>query len=193
MLSLEERIDLLESDLKAEPMRISVYHDLPFAIVRYEPDKEWELRRQVKQLKIRLEQTGKEVREISLGALLWQVIQETEGIDVVVDLERKLGFKVAQGQVTTYLSDRDWRPLSKVLAEHIWGLNPARHIVFLKRVGAMAPAIYHMSKLLDEMHGKTMVPLILFYPGALEGTTGLRFMDMKDREAMGNYRVKIYG
>jgi len=100
---------------------------------------------------------------------------------------------VAQEQVTTYLSDRDWRPLSKVLAEHIWGLNPARHIVFLTRVGAMAPAIYHMSKLLDEMHGKTMVPLILFYPGTLEGTTGLRFMDLKDREAIGNYRVKIYG
>ena len=34
MLSLEERIDLLESDLKAVPMRISVYHDLPFAILR---------------------------------------------------------------------------------------------------------------------------------------------------------------
>ncbi len=44
MLSLEERIDLLESDLKAVPMRISVYHDLPFAILHYEPEKEWELR-----------------------------------------------------------------------------------------------------------------------------------------------------
>ena len=46
MLSLKERIDLLERDLTAVPPRISVYHDLPFAILRYDPDEEWwELRR----------------------------------------------------------------------------------------------------------------------------------------------------
>ena len=43
MSSLKERIELLESDLKAVPPRISVYHDLPFAILRYDPGDEWEL------------------------------------------------------------------------------------------------------------------------------------------------------
>jgi hypothetical protein len=57
----------------------------------------------------------------------------------------------------------------------------------------MAPGIFHMSMLLDKMHGKTRVATILFYPGSIEGTTGLRFMDLKDRDALGNYRVKIYG
>jgi len=37
------------------------------------------------------------------------------------------------------------------------------------------------------------VTTILFYPGSIEGTTGLRFMGLKDREALGSYRVKIYG
>ena len=32
MSSLKSRIELLETDLKAVPPRISVYHDLPFAI-----------------------------------------------------------------------------------------------------------------------------------------------------------------
>ncbi len=193
MLSLEERIDLLESDLKAVPMRISVYHDLPFAILRYEPDREWDVRRQTRQLATRLTQIGKQVRFLSLGSLLWRAIAESEGLDAVVELEKKRGYRVAQEQVTTYLSDPDWRPLPKMIADEVWGLNPAKHIVFLTRAGAMAPAIYHMSKLLDELHGKTLAPVILFYPGTLEGTTGLRFMDLKDREAMGNYRVKIYG
>ena len=49
-----------------------------------------------------------------------------------------------------------------------------------------------MSSLLDEMKGKTQVPTVLFYPGSIEGTTGLRFMNLKDRDALGNYRVKIY-
>ncbi len=193
MLSLEERIDLLEQDLQAVPMRISVYHDLPFAIPRYEPDREWDVRRQARQLATRLAQLGKQVRFLSLASLLWRAINESEGLDAVVALEKKRGYRVAQDQVTTYLSDPDWRPLPKMIADEVWGLDPAKHIVFLTRAGAMAPAIYHMSKLLDELHGKTLVPVILFYPGTLEGTTGLRFMDLKDREAMGNYRVKIYG
>ena len=45
MSSLKSRIELLETDLKAVPPRISVYHDLPFAILRYDPADEWELRR----------------------------------------------------------------------------------------------------------------------------------------------------
>lgn len=196
MLSLKERIELLEADLKAVPMRISVYHDLPFAILRYEPEPEveWQARREARQLATRLEQVGREVKIISLGALLWETIQQTEGVDEVIGLERKRGFEVAQDQVTTYLSDPDWQhPLPAMVAEKLSGLDPARHIAFLLRAGAMGPSIYHMSRLLDEMQGRTMVPIILFYPGTLEGTTGLRFMDLKDREALGNYRVKIYG
>jgi Domain of unknown function (DUF1788) len=72
-------------------------------------------------------------------------------------------------------------------------IGPGENIVFLTRVAAMAPGIYHASKLLDQMQGKTRVTTILFYPGSIEGTTGLRFMDLKDRDALGNYRVKIYG
>ena len=67
-------------------------------------------------------------------------------------------------------------------------MDPSRNVVFLTRVAAMAPGIYHMSKLLDQMHGKTRVTTILFYPGSIEGTTGLRFMNLKDRDALGNYR-----
>jgi hypothetical protein len=33
-----------------------------------------------------------------------------------------------------------------------------------------------MSMLLDKLHGKIKVATILFYPGSIEGTTGLRFL-----------------
>jgi Domain of unknown function (DUF1788) len=193
MSSLRQRIELLEADLKAVPPRISVYHDLPFAILRYEPTEEWELRREARLLATRLEAFGKEVHSISMSALLWLAIEETEGLEAVVGLERDRGYLAAQEQVTTYLSDRDWRPLADLVAERLAAYDPARSIVFLTRVAAMAPGLYHMSKLLDQLQGKTQVTTILFYPGSIEGTTGLRFMDLKDREALGNYRVKIYG
>jgi hypothetical protein len=193
MSSLKERIELLENDLKAVPHRISVYHDLPFAILRYDPTEEWDLRREVRLLATRLEATGKEVHIIPMSEFLWKAIEETEGIDAVVELERERGYLAAQDQVTAYLSDWDWRPLANLVAERLAGYGPAKTLAFLTRVAAMAPGIYHMSKLLDQMQGKTWVTTILFYPGSIEGTTGLRFMDLKDRDILGNYRVKIYG
>jgi hypothetical protein len=193
MSSLKERIEQLESDLKAVPSRISVYHDLPFAILRYDPAEEWTLRREVRLLATRLEATGKDVHTIPMSEFLWKAIEETEGLDAVVDLERERGYVAAQDQVTTYLSDRDWKPLASLLAERLARFDPSKSMALLTRVAVMAPGIYHISKLLDQMQGKTRVTTILFYPGSIEGTTGLRFMDLKDREALGNYRVKIYG
>jgi hypothetical protein len=193
MPSLKERIELLEEDMRSVPPRISVYHDLPFAILRYDPAEEWELRREVKLLATRLEATGKDVHIIPMSEFLWRAVEETEGLDAVVELERERGYPAAQDQVTTYLSDRDWRPLAGLLAERLSGCDPAKSVVFLTRVAAMAPGLYHMSKLLDQMQGKTRVTTILFYPGSIKGTTGLLFMDLEDREALGNYRVKIYG
>lgn len=112
MSSLKDRIELLENDLKAVPSRISVYHDLPFAILRYDRDEEWNLRREVKLLATRLETTGKKVHLIPMSDFLWKAIEETEGLDEIVALEQSRGYLAAQDQVTTYLSDRDWRPLA---------------------------------------------------------------------------------
>ena len=74
MFSLKERIELLEQDLLAVPPRISVYHDLPFAILRYDPSEEWDLRREIKLLATRLEATGKEVHIIPMSEFLWKAI-----------------------------------------------------------------------------------------------------------------------
>lgn len=199
MSSLKDSIDPLESDLKAVPPRINVYHDLPFAIMRYDATAEWELRREIKLLAIRLEAAGKEVLIIPMSELLWSALEKVhqkdldEGLEAVIALEKERGYVEAQQQVTTYLSSKVWVPLWDLLAERLASVKPENSVVFLSRVAAMSPGIFHMSMLLDKMQGKTKVATILLYPGSIEGTTGLRFMDLKDRDALGNYRVKIYG
>jgi hypothetical protein len=199
MSSLKDSIAPLEGDLKAVPPRISVYHDLPFAIMRYDPTDEWELRREIKLLATRLEAVGKEVHIIPMAELLWSALEkvhekdEDEGLDAVIELEKERGYVEAQQQVTTYLSSKVWIQLWDLLAERLASINAENSVVFLARAAAMSPGIFHMSMLLDKIHGKTKVTTILFYPGSIEGTTGLRFMDLKDRDALGNYRVKIYG
>lgn len=193
MLSLKDRFDLLERDLTAAPMRISAHSELPFAILRYAPGEEWEMRREVRQLATRLGQQGRAVHALSLSELLWQAIEATEGVPAIVQSERDFGFAHAQDAVTNILSEPELCPLPETVAKRMRDLDPQRDLVFLMRASAMAPNLYQMSRLLDEMQGKTTVPAILFYPGTLEGIVGLRFMDLKGREAMGNYRVKVYG
>ena len=199
MSSLKDSIALLESDLKAVPPRINVYHDLPFAIMRYDPTEEWELRREIKLLGTRLEAVGKEVHDISMSELLWSALEQVhqkdddEGLEAIISLEKDRGYVEAQQQVTTYLSSQVWLPLWDLLAQRLASVNQDHSVVFLTRVAAMSPGIFHMSMLLDKMQGRSNVTTILFYPGSIEGTTGLRFMDLKERDALGNYRVKIYG
>ena len=199
MSSLKDSIAPLESDLKAVPPRIGVYHDLPFAIMRYNPTEEWELRREIKLLSTRLEAVGRTVHIIPMSELLWSALEKVyekdddEGFEAVVALEKQRGYVEAQQQLTTYLSGNVWVPLWDLLAERLAAINPENSVVFITRVAVMSPGIFHMSMLLDKMHGRTKVTTVLCYPGSIEGTTGLRFMELKDRDALGNYRVKIYG
>jgi hypothetical protein len=46
MSSLKERIEWLERELPPNPPRFRIHEDLPFAILRYDPKEEWELRRE---------------------------------------------------------------------------------------------------------------------------------------------------
>jgi hypothetical protein len=193
MSSLKERVKTLEADLKASPMRHYIYHDLPFAIFCYPPDQEWAMRGEIERLKTRLENdTERSVVTISLAELLWQAIDESEGIEEVVALERQSGFDAAQLQIQDYLSDPDWRPLPDLLGERLEELDPERHIAFIVRTGALAPNIYRVSKLLDEMKGRTRVPCVLFMPATTEGRSSLRFMGIAENEGRGSYHTKVY-
>lgn len=189
---LKDRIRTLETDLKASPMRHYVYHDLPFAIFCYPPQDEWVMRNELRLLKTRLEnELERKVVFISLADLLWRAIDETEGMEVVSELEEESGFDAAQLQVQDYLSDPDWRPLRDLLVERLSELDASKHLVFIVRAGALAPNLYRVSKLLDEMKGKTDVPCVLFMPATTEGSS-LRFMGIAENEGRGSYHTKVY-
>ena len=194
MSSLEDRIEALEADLLATPPRINAYHDLPFAIFRYDPGDEFIARKHMRFFGTRVENSGRDVHFISVARLLWASIEATEGVAAMVNEESQLGFSRAQETVSTLLSDEAFMPLPDALCHQMEGMDPERDVVLLVRTAALSPAIYRCAKLLDEMHGRTMVPIILFYPGTLEGESSLRYMDLPEREHTGayNYRVKIY-
>ncbi len=197
MLSLKDRIDLLEQDLKSTPPAFTMSLDLPFAIFRYDPkqpsENEWIMRREMKLLATRVEETtGKNVVLLSLADLYWKSITESEGLDAIVELEKMSGFIAAEDQVSTYLSDTDWRPLPRLLIEETHDFNHLTTIIFLYRAGVFAPSSYRLSSLLEQMMGNMKVPAVLFYPGTW--INSLNYMGLRNNDtSLGSYRVKIYG
>ncbi|HLC40740.1 MAG TPA: DUF1788 domain-containing protein, partial [Methylomirabilota bacterium] len=66
-MSLAERLQQLESDLLADPPRISAYSELPCALFRYDPDEEWAFRRELQKLATRIGNHGLTVRLLPLS------------------------------------------------------------------------------------------------------------------------------
>lgn len=193
MPSLKDLVRNLESDLRSHPPRHYIYNDLPFAVFCYPPHQEWEMRREMQLLKTRLEKDKHwQVTLISLAELVWQSVDDTEGMDAIIVLEKSSGFQTAQSQVYEYLSDPDWRPLPDLLAERLSQLDPKKDLVFLWRAGSLAPEMYRVSTLLDKMKGRTSVSCVLFMPATSDESEGLRFMGLADLEPRGSYHTKIY-
>lgn len=190
--SLQSQIKALEEDLNSEELKISPHHDLPFAIFRYDPEQEFALRKEVMLLAVRLESNGKNIHIISLADLYFESIENEGGKVQIIKEEKELGFAGAQETLNTIFTEEDFSPIPVLLEKKVISLNPKKDIVFLTRAGIFAPDSYRISVLLDEMHGRTLVPMILFYPGKIDSKLGLRFMGLPDRQSSGSYHVKIY-
>ncbi len=170
-------------------MRISAYHDMPYAIFRYPPEDEFALRAEISLLETRLEQAGKRVTRISLAECMTEALQ-AEGIDTdsLVEAEMTVGLDAVIQTVHNVLSE--YQPLDALVASRIpEDYDPLRDVVFILRAGALFP-LYRTSSLLEQLKGKVHIPCILFYPGDLDGAAGLRFMGVLDAEH--NYRPRIF-
>lgn len=193
MSLLKEQIKILEKDLCSEELKISPYHDLPFAIFRYDPELEFEMRKEISLLATRLNNYGKKAHIISLADLFFEALEKEGGKEQIIKEEKEYGFPKAQESLNIILSDPDYTPLADLLLKRLKGMDAKKEVVLLMRAGIFSPNSYRISKLLDEIHGKTQVPTILFYPGTIEGVTGLRFMGIPIEDKAGSYHINIYG
>ena len=168
--------------------RISAYHDMPYALFRYEPEEEFELRKQISLLDTRLTQKGKRVSRISLAQCLDEALQSQRPLEDWFAAEREQGADTMVETVHSVLSDGAL--LVDLVATRMPNdPDPLRDIVFILRAGALFP-VYRTSALLEQLKGLITVPTVLFYPGTLDGAVGLRFMGVLAADP--NYRPKIF-
>jgi hypothetical protein len=191
MSDLEYRIrESLEPVLQLPDPRqkISAYHDMPYAIFRYDPDEEFELRRQVTLLETRLTQKGKLIRRVSLAECLTAAMLTQRPLEQWFEVEREHGTEAVVETVHAVLSE--YTPLVDLVASQLPSPgDPQLDIVFILRTGALFP-VYRTFSLLEQLKGRVHVPTILFFPGHQDGAAGLRFMGVLDAEH--NYRPKIF-
>ncbi len=191
MNDLEKRLkEHLEPVLESpDPRpRISVYHDMPYALFRYAAEDELTMREQVTLLETRLSQKGKRIKRISLAECLDDAMRSQRPIEQWFDAERDQGTESIVETIHSVLSE--YAPLVDLVADRMpHDPDPLRDIVFILRTGALFP-VYRTFSLLEQLKGRIHVPTVLFYPGHLDGAAGLRFMGVLDAEH--NYRPRIF-
>jgi hypothetical protein len=191
MSDLVQRIrNILEPilDLTDPRERLSAYHDMPYALFRYEPEEEFDLRKQISLLETRLTQKGKRVSRISLAQCLDEAMRSQRPLEAWFAAEREQGADTMVETIHSILSEAALL-VDLVAARMPNDPDPLRDIVFILRAGALFP-VYRTSALLEQLKGRITVPTVLFYPGTLDGAVGLRFMGVLAADP--NYRPKIF-
>lgn len=164
----------------ADPRQhISAYHDMPYALFRYDPAEEFELRRQVTLLETRLAQKGKHITRISLADCLHAAMCSQRPLGEWFAIEREQGVTSVVDTINAVLSG--YAPLVELVAARMpKEPDPSHDIVFILRTGALFP-VYRTFSLLEQLDGRVQVPTILFYPGELDGTAGLASWESLNR------------
>ncbi len=196
MLSLDDRINaerrpdrrsaILRDDPRASLCDLSITIPNP-------AESEWIVRRKIQTLRYAGRERDTSTRSHRFDGLsLWRSIQESEDVAGLIALEHDHSYAVAERQVNQYLSDPDFRPLCDLLREEETKLPPNTRALFLTHATVFAPGAYRISSLFEQLHRSFRTPTVLFYPGTWNHT--LNYMGLRsDDQALGSYRVKIYG
>jgi hypothetical protein len=201
---LDEAFAALRADLISDDgPRISTLRNYRYAIIPYQPEDEFELRRHVQETLGKLQAAGWVTCSLSLHKLLLRRLR-THGDDVLarmINAERSAA-TIAPERGINYLRDKLRRELdgptgiaadaSREIAAFA-DANPDKteqKVVFLGRIGALYP-FFRVSALLKHLDGNTRnIPAIVLYPGERRHDTELSFMGelAPDRD----YRPRIY-
>ena len=154
----------------------------PFIVYQYLPTEEWQVRRDLGELRRWLEAAPRGIgcASVSLADLFWQALEESAYLEELISQERKAietsnsdalrDVYAAVGEIL-----REPPTLPDRVVDYVSDYDE-RTAVFLYRAGALYPS-YRTSTLLDDLRGRLPRPVTLLYPGRLVGEYGLSFMD----------------
>ncbi|CAN5120597.1 hypothetical protein BH20ACT3_BH20ACT3_10900 [soil metagenome] len=164
----------------------------PYFAYVYAPADEFAVRRELQGLDLWLRSRDVVPVAISLAELFWRAIDESGYRDRIIEEEQAAVGSDDDGVVARLAVD-----INQILAgppslpDRVIATMadfPERSVTFLYRAGALYPS-YRTSALLDDLRERLLRPVVLLYPGRLEGNYGLSFMGMC--QPAHGYRAKI--
>ena len=168
--------------------RISAYHDMPYALFRYDPEDEFDLRKQVTLLETRLSQKGKRVKSDLARGVPGRGNALTAAARGVV--RRRSANRASRRLSRPFMRSCPSTRRSLTSSPRACRRTPTRCATSSSFCGPAPLPVYRTFSLLEQLKGRVDVPTVLFYPGDLDGAAGLRFMGVLDAEH--NYRPKIF-
>jgi len=183
--AVDRVVSALKTDLMAEGgAKISTMRNYQFAIAVYPPDREFEMRRKLKQMQDELQAAGWSILSLSLLQLFIDRLKSKspQVLERLIAMEKRLADKT---------SDRGLNYLKEKLTPEVEGadgiaqdviqkinefMNGAKSdlmiefmsekkLIFLNRAGGLYP-FFRSSGLLRHLDGKTHnLPIVLLYPG----------------------------
>lgn len=188
----------LRDELRGIGERITAFFasggEPPFIVYQYLPTEEWQVRRDLGELRRWLEAAPQGIGcvSVSLADLFWQALEESAYLDELVAQERIANetsngdaLREVHAAVGEILREPPTLPDRVIAQVSDYDEHTA---VFLYRAGALYPS-YRTSTLLDDLRGRLPRPVTLLYPGRLIGEYGLSFMDRT--ETAYGYRALI--
>ena len=166
--------------------------DPPFQLYVYDPTAEWEVRRELDELRLWLGAADRKVNvaAISLARLFWAALEEAGWMESLIEAEKDSdGDPSALAEVYESVGEvlRDKPSLPDRVRAEVASCDE-RTAVILYRAGSLFPA-YRTSSLLDDLRADLQLPVTLLYPGRVVGEFGLSFMG-RCEPAYG-YRARI--
>lgn len=166
--------------------------DPPFQLYVYDPSAEWEVRRELDELRLWLGAADRKINvaAISLARLFWAALEDAGWMESLVEAEKEAdGDASALADVYESVGEvlRDEPSLPDRVRAEVASCDD-RTAVFLYRAGSLYPA-YRTSSLLDDLRADIRLPVTLLYPGRVVGEFGLSFMG-RCEPAYG-YRARI--
>jgi hypothetical protein len=201
---LERAVADLRGDLLLDTgPQISTVRNYNFAILPYAPDLEFPLRRRIQRLCGELRDEGWTTGTIALHSLLLSRLraESPDYVESLVEREKRVwrtndpwrGLTMLKEKVVNLIEGPGGiaadvvREIEKIRQEH---RDAERTVIFLGRAGGLYPFL-RTSALLKHLSGRTHnLPVVLLYPGKVEGENGLSFMGILNADT--DYRPRIY-
>ena len=120
MTDFEKRLRIDLEPLLASPdprEKISAYHDMPYALFRYDPEQEFPRRREITMLTTRLTQKGKRITRISLAQCLHEAITSQRPLEDWYEAEQAGTVEDTVQTITNILEER--APLVDLVANRM--------------------------------------------------------------------------